>query len=49
MAVKLGIDPEKIGQVVNSGTGCSYASEFFIPRILDKGAMIRVFEDLLDV
>lgn len=101
MAAKLGIDPEKISQVLNSGTGRSYASEFFIPRILegnfsdgyplqraykdidsgakvsathgipmpvlaaasatyqmallqghgklDKGAMIRVFEDLLGV
>ena len=97
----LGLDPEKMGQVVNTGTGRSYASEFFIPRILrnsfsegyalrsaykdlvhageismqkscplpllaaatstyqqallkglgdlDKGAMIKVFEDLLDV
>jgi 3-hydroxyisobutyrate dehydrogenase-like beta-hydroxyacid dehydrogenase len=34
MAVKLGIDPDKIGKIVNSGTGKSYASEFFIPRIL---------------
>ena len=34
MAVKLGIDPEKIGKIVNSGTGKSYASDFFIPRIL---------------
>ena len=34
MAVKLGIDPEKIGRIVNSGTGKSYASDFFIPRIL---------------
>jgi 3-hydroxyisobutyrate dehydrogenase-like beta-hydroxyacid dehydrogenase len=34
MAVKLGMDPEKIGKIVNSGTGKSYASEFFIPRIL---------------
>jgi 3-hydroxyisobutyrate dehydrogenase-like beta-hydroxyacid dehydrogenase len=34
MAVKLGMDPGKIGQIVNSGTGRSYASEFFIPRIL---------------
>ena len=34
MAVKLGMDPEKIGKIVNSGTGRSYASEFFIPRIL---------------
>ena len=101
MAVKMGLDPRKTADVVNSGTGKSYASEFFIPRILagsfsngypmkhaykdlvngfeigagmclpmpvlsaathtyqtallrgfgelDKGAMIRVFEDLLDV
>ena len=34
MAVKLGMDAEKIGKIVNSGTGKSYASEFFIPRIL---------------
>jgi 3-hydroxyisobutyrate dehydrogenase-like beta-hydroxyacid dehydrogenase len=34
MAVKLGMDPENIGKIVNSGTGRSYASEFFIPRIL---------------
>ncbi len=34
MAAKMGLDPEKTGQVVNSGTGRSYASEFFIPRIL---------------
>ncbi|MDU2063279.1 MAG: NAD(P)-dependent oxidoreductase [Sporomusaceae bacterium] len=34
MAVKLGLDPESIGAVVNSGSGRSYASEFFIPRIL---------------
>ncbi len=101
MAVKLGLDPDLVGEVVNSGTGRSYASEFFSPRILrghfsdgypmahaykdlvsgaelgadqcvpmpvlaaatatyqaallrghghqDKGAMIRVFEDLLGV
>ena len=34
MSVKMGLDPEKVGEVVNSGTGRSYASEFFIPRIL---------------
>lgn len=34
VGVKLGLDAEKIGEVVNSGTGRSYASEFFIPRIL---------------
>jgi 3-hydroxyisobutyrate dehydrogenase-like beta-hydroxyacid dehydrogenase len=35
MAVKMGLDPEKVGDIVNSGTGRSYASEFFIPRALD--------------
>ena len=34
MAVKMGLDAEKVGAVVNSGTGRSYASEFFIPRML---------------
>lgn len=34
MAVKLGLDPVKTGEVVNSGTGRSYASEFFVPNIL---------------
>jgi 3-hydroxyisobutyrate dehydrogenase-like beta-hydroxyacid dehydrogenase len=34
MATKLGLDCEKTGAIVNSGTGRSYASEFFIPRIL---------------
>lgn len=34
MAVKMGLDPDMVGEVVNSGTGRSYASEFFIPRIL---------------
>jgi 3-hydroxyisobutyrate dehydrogenase-like beta-hydroxyacid dehydrogenase len=36
MAVKLGLDPEKIGSVVNSSSGKSHASEFFIPRILKR-------------
>ena len=35
MAVKLGLDPEKIGAVINSGTGRSFASESFIPHILE--------------
>lgn len=34
MAVRMGLDAEKVGAVVNSGTGRSYASDFFIPRIL---------------
>ncbi len=52
MAVKLGLDPEKVGQVVNSGTGKSYASEFFLPRILknsfsDGYAMKHAYKDLI--
>lgn len=34
LAVKLGLDPDQVGAIVNSGTGRSYASEFFIPNIL---------------
>ena len=52
MAVKLGLDPEKVGQVVNSGTGKSYASEFFLPRILknsfsDGYPMKHAYKDLV--
>lgn len=52
LAVKLGLDPEKVGDVVNSGTGRSYASEFFIPNIL-KGdfsqgySMKNAYKDLI--
>jgi 3-hydroxyisobutyrate dehydrogenase-like beta-hydroxyacid dehydrogenase len=35
LAVKMGLDPERVGEVVNSGTGRSFASEFFIPRSLE--------------
>lgn len=101
MACRMGLAPEQTAQVINHGTGRSYASEFFLPRILlnhftdgyplqaaykdlvsaaelgarhcvpmpvlaaatatyqtallrghgaaDKGAMILVFEDLLNV
>ena len=52
MAVKLGLDPEKIGSVINSGSGRSYASEFFIPRILrnhfsDGYPMEHAYKDLI--
>jgi len=52
MAVKLGLDPEKIGSVINSGSGRSYASEFFIPRILrnhfsDGYPMQHAYKDLI--
>jgi 3-hydroxyisobutyrate dehydrogenase-like beta-hydroxyacid dehydrogenase len=35
MSVKMGLDPHSVAEVVNSGTGRSFASEFFLPRILD--------------
>ncbi len=34
-AVRMGLEPEKIAQFVNAGTGRSYASEYFLPRILE--------------
>lgn len=35
MAVKLGLDPEKVTQVVTTGTGRSFAAEFFAPLALE--------------
>jgi 3-hydroxyisobutyrate dehydrogenase-like beta-hydroxyacid dehydrogenase len=35
MSVKLGLDPEKIARVINSGSGQSFASEAFISNILE--------------
>lgn len=35
MAVKMGLDPEKVCEVVKTGTGASYALEFFGPLILN--------------
>ncbi|MCK5419513.1 MAG: NAD(P)-dependent oxidoreductase, partial [Desulfobacterales bacterium] len=35
MAVKLGLDPERIAEVVNAGSGQSFASKFFIPHMLE--------------
>ena len=36
MAVKLGLEPTQIGEVINGGTARSYASEYFVPRMLDR-------------
>jgi 3-hydroxyisobutyrate dehydrogenase-like beta-hydroxyacid dehydrogenase len=52
LAVKLGLDPALVGAVINSGTGRSYASEFFIPRILrghfgDGYPMAHAYKDLI--
>ena len=52
MAVKMGLDPAKVAEIVNSGTGRSYASEFFLPRILENGfsagyPMAKAYKDLV--
>ncbi len=52
MAVKLGLDPDKVGQVVTTGTGRSFAAEFFIPQILnnrfDQGyALKHAYKDMI--
>lgn len=52
MAVKLGLDPEKVTEVVTSGTGRSFAVEFFAPLaldgIFDKGyALKNAYKDMI--
>jgi 3-hydroxyisobutyrate dehydrogenase-like beta-hydroxyacid dehydrogenase len=52
MAVKLGLDPEKIAKVINTGSGQSFASKTFIPNILegrfDKGYPLQnAYKDLV--
>ena len=52
MAVKMGLDADLVGEVINSGTGRSYASEFFISRILrghfsDGYLMKHAYKDLI--
>jgi 3-hydroxyisobutyrate dehydrogenase-like beta-hydroxyacid dehydrogenase len=41
MAVKLGLDPENIAQVIHNGSGQSFAADIFVPNVLegrfDKG------------
>lgn len=51
-ALRLGLDPQQVADVVNSGTGRSYASEFFIPRIMegrfsDGYPMADAYKDLV--
>ena len=52
MAVKLGLDPEKVGQVVTTGTGRSFAADFFIPLTLknkfDEGYPVKAaYKDMI--
>jgi len=35
MSVKLGLDPERVAKVITTGTGNSFAAEFFAPLALD--------------
>jgi 3-hydroxyisobutyrate dehydrogenase-like beta-hydroxyacid dehydrogenase len=52
MAVAMGLDPAQLGQVVTTGTSRSYASQYFVPRILrgefDEGyPMGKAYKDLV--
>ncbi|MGA2400510.1 MAG: NAD(P)-binding domain-containing protein [Syntrophobacteraceae bacterium] len=52
MAVKLGLDPEKVVSVVTSGTGRSFAAEFFGPRVLENNfrdgyALKNAYKDMV--
>ena len=52
LVARLGLDPDLVESVVNSGTGRSYASEFFLPRILkgsfqDGYPMGHAYKDLV--
>ncbi len=52
MAVAMGLDPVQLGQVVTTGTSRSYASQYFVPRILraefDEGyPMGKAYKDLV--
>ncbi|TNC05641.1 NAD(P)-dependent oxidoreductase [Methylobacterium terricola] len=52
MAVAMGLDPEQLGRVVTTGTSRSYASQYFVPRILrgafDEGYPLgKAYKDLV--
>lgn len=52
MSKRMGLDPDLVGEVINRGTGRSYASEFFIARILkghfgDGYPMKHAYKDLV--
>lgn len=54
MAVELGLKPEKIARVINTGSGQSFASKVFIPNILenrfDRGYPLdHAYKDMVNV
>jgi 3-hydroxyisobutyrate dehydrogenase-like beta-hydroxyacid dehydrogenase len=53
MAVKLGLDPEKVAAVINAGSGQSFASKFFIPGILEDSfnrsySLTNAYKDMVN-
>lgn len=53
LSAKLGLNPEQMGHIINSGTGRSFASEFFVPRILNNDfsqgyPMAAAYKDLVN-
>jgi 3-hydroxyisobutyrate dehydrogenase-like beta-hydroxyacid dehydrogenase len=54
MAAKLGLDPEKIAEVINAGSGQSFVSKFFIPNILEDSfdrsySLDNAYKDMTNV
>ncbi len=54
LAAKMGLDPEKVCEVVKTGTGNSYALEFFSPHILNNHFKIgytlkNAYKDMVSV
>jgi 3-hydroxyisobutyrate dehydrogenase-like beta-hydroxyacid dehydrogenase len=54
MAMAMGLDPQKVADVVTTGTSRSYASEYFVPRMLqrlfDEGYPLgKAYKDLVSV
>ncbi|WP_299983567.1 NAD(P)-dependent oxidoreductase [Desulfobacula sp.] len=54
MAAELGLEPEKVAQVINTGSGQSFASKVFIPKILDNCfdhgyPMKHAYKDMVNV
>ena len=52
LGIKLGLDTEKFMEVINNSSGKSFASEFFLPRILKRNfsegyPMDHAYKDLV--
>ena len=54
MAIKVGLKPETLERVLTTASARSFASEFFIPRLLDRRfdsnfAMEDAYKDIINV